>query len=170
MGTISPDITDKNMKIKGITDEDFVNYQIPSMFISTATCGFKCDKECGRQICQNGDLVKMPTIDVPNSRIVDRYMSNQITKAVVLGGLEPMDQFFETLSLISDFRINGMKDDIVIYTGYNKEEVADLLNMIGQYGNIIIKFGRFIPDQDPHFDEVLGVYLASDNQYAERIS
>ena len=28
---------------------------------------------------------------------------------------------------------------------------------------------RFIPNQKPHFDEVLGVVLASENQYAERI-
>jgi len=36
--------------------------------------------------------------------------------------------------------------------------------------NIIIKYGRFIPDKEKHYDEVLGIYLASDNQYAERIS
>ena len=38
------------------------------------------------------------------------------------------------------------------------------------YSNIIIKFGRFIPNREPHFDEVLGVNLASNNQYAKRIS
>jgi len=32
--------------------------------------------------------------------------------------------------------------------------------------NIIIKFGRFIPDQKSHMDETLGVELASPNQYA----
>ena len=37
------------------------------------------------------------------------------------------------------------------------------------YG-IIIKYGRFIPNQQKHYDEILGVYLASDNQYAEKIS
>ena len=37
------------------------------------------------------------------------------------------------------------------------------------FTNIIIKFGRYIPNQKPHYDEVLGVNLASDNQYAERI-
>ena len=36
--------------------------------------------------------------------------------------------------------------------------------------NIIIKYGRFIPHQEKHFDEILGVYLASDNQYGKRIS
>ena len=42
--------------------------------------------------------------------------------------------------------------------------------MLYDYKNIIIKYGRYIPNQTPHRDEVLGVNLASDNQYAERIS
>ena len=33
---------------------------------------------------------------------------------------------------------------------------------------LVIKYGRYVPDQQPHFDEVLGVNLASDNQYARR--
>lgn len=33
-----------------------------------------------------------------------------------------------------------------------------------------LKFGRYIPNQTPHYDSILGVNLASDNQYAERIS
>ena len=64
-------------------------------------------------------------------------------------------------------------DDFVIYTGYNKEEERPqvLIKFIkeNQYKNIIIKYGRYIPDQTPHYDEVLGVNLASDNQYAERL-
>lgn len=39
-----------------------------------------------------------------------------------------------------------------------------------KWKNIIVKFGRFIPNQHPHYDEVLGINLASDNQYAEKIS
>ena len=158
------------MRIKGITDEDFVNYKVPSMFISTCTCGFKCDKESGVKICQNGELAKMPTIDVQNSRIVDRYTANPITKAIVFGGLEPLDQFVELMNLISAFRINGVNDDIVIYTGYKEEEVVDIIAIIRLYPNIIVKYGRFIPGHAPHFDDVLGVNLASDNQYAKRIS
>ena len=61
-------------------------------------------------------------------------------------------------------------DDIVIYTGYNKDEVIEYVKELSIYPNIIVKFGRYIPNQEKHFDDVLGVYLASDNQYAERIS
>ena len=45
-----------------------------------------------------------------------------------------------------------------------------LFTKLKQYDNIIIKFGRFIPNQEKHYDEVLGVELASPNQYARRIS
>jgi len=162
------------MYITGITDEDFVNYKIPSLFISTATCSFKCDKECGRKICQNSELAHIEPIYAEDDWIISRYLQNPITHAIVFGGLEPLDQMFGTCELIIRLRERGCNDDVVIYTGYNKEEVWDKLKQFFwsnrfQRTNLIIKWGRFIPDQQPHFDEVLGVNLASDNQYAERI-
>ena len=45
-----------------------------------------------------------------------------------------------------------------------------IINNLKQFPNIIIKFGRFIPNQQSHYDEVLGINLASDNQYAKKIS
>ena len=63
-------------------------------------------------------------------------------------------------------------DTIIIWTGYTEEECEDLIYLIKEkmkYENIIIKFGRYIPNQKPHFDPVLGVNLASDNQYAKKI-
>ena len=39
-----------------------------------------------------------------------------------------------------------------------------------QYPNIILKYGRYKPNTPSRFDEVLQITLASDNQYAERIS
>ena len=168
------------MLIKGITDEDFVNYKVPSMYIATATCSFKCDKEYGHQICQNSELVKQPSHKVDNEAIVSRYISNPITKAIVFGGLEPFDSSVDLILLVNALRWMT-NDDIVIYTGYTKEELQnkvipypgetlDIFSGISSFKNIIIKFGRYIPGQTPHFDPVLGVNLASDNQYAERIS
>lgn len=78
-----------------------------------------------------------------------------------------MDQLDELISIISLFR-GKVRDDIVIYTGYTEAELADTVTAIAPFGNIIIKYGRFIPGQNPHFDDVLGVKLASDNQYAKR--
>ena len=63
------------------------------------------------------------------------------------------------------------KQDILdILAGYNKEEIQDKIDILKNFINIIIKFGRYIPNQKPHYDEVLGVNLASDNQYGEKIS
>ena len=99
------------MVIKGIIDEDFVNYKKPSMTIEFPYCSFKCDKECGQQVCQNSALVN----------------------------------------------------------GYTEEELKDELPILKQFGNIIIKFGRFIPNSLHKFDNILGVELASHNQYAKFI-
>ena len=55
-----------------------------------------------------------------------------------------------------------------LYTGYYFEEVPEWIQRLATYGNVIVKFGRYIPNQKHIFDEVLGVELASDNQYAER--
>ena len=157
------------MLVKGITDEDFVNYKLPSMFIATATCSFKCDKEYGQPICQNSALANQPNINVFMPSIVDRYIGNPISKAIVFGGLEPLDDC-DTLVLCNLFRAAGVMDDIVFYTGYTKQESWTWRQDLKRFPNIVMKYGRYIPGQQPHFDPVLGVNLASDNQYAERIS
>lgn len=157
------------MIIKQLIDEDFVNYKVPSMFIAFPRCTFKCEKECGKRVCQNGVLATSPNINIDMDEIIERYMSNFITEAIVIAGLEPFDSFDQLFDFISKLRCRT-DDDIIIYTGYYKEEISEQINQIKYMDNIIIKFGRYIPDQQPHYDEVLGVYLASDNQYAERIS
>lgn len=157
------------MVIKGVTMEDFSNYKKPSIFIAFPRCDFKCDRECGVQVCQNGALAKSPDIDIDVDIIVKKYLNNPITKAVVCGGLEPFDSWSDLLLFTKKFRENS-EDDLIIYTGYNKEEITDKINILKQFPNIIIKTGRYIPNQEKHYDEVLGVHLASDNQKAERIS
>lgn len=157
------------MRIKGLIDEDFVQYKVPSMTIMTCQCSFKCDKECGMQVCQNSKLATANIIDIDNDIIVDRYVHNPITSSIVFSGLEPFDTFDELFLLITAFR-EKTDDDIIIYTGYNKEEIMDKIEILKIFNNIIIKFGRFIPNQNKHYDTTLGVELASNNQYAERIS
>ena len=165
------------MKLKALVDEDFVNYKKPSLFIGTAQCDWKCCTEQGMDIsmCQNSALAEAKTLDVPIDEIVYRYVSNPITEAIVIGGLEPMLQFADIINLMSRLRLRYKLHyvDIVIYTGYNKneipQEIMESLRDWSNQGDIIIKYGRYVPNQEPHYDEVLGVYLASDNQYAERI-
>ena len=156
--------------VKDIIDEDFVNYKKPSMFIAFPTCTFKCEKECGVRCCQNSALAQQKNIEIELDDIVRRYTDNDITSAIVIAGLEPFDSYDCLIDLVWKFRYL-IPDDIVIYTGYNKCEIVEKVEELSStFKNIIIKFGRFVPNQEKHFDEVLGVYLASDNQYAERVS
>ena len=80
-----------------------------------------------------------------------------------------MLQIEEVLEVIDYFR-QRTDDPIIIYTGYTPDEIESKLNELRRYKNIIVKFGRFIPNQEPHRDDVLGAMLASNNQYAEKIS
>ena len=153
------------MKIKGLISEDFVNYKKPAMTIMFPYCTFKC----GTEYCQNSPLSKAEDIEIDISNIVIRYLNNPITESVVMQGLEPFDSWDDLIGLVDCLRCST-DDDIVIYTGYNKEEIINKVCLLSNYKNIIIKYGRYITNQEKHYDEVLGVYLASSNQYAERIS
>lgn len=157
------------MKIKTLLDDDLINYKKPSMVIAFPKCTFKCDKECGDKVCQNSELISMTDINISIDGLVSRYLNNNISQAIVFAGLEPFDSWKDLLLLVNAFRLQT-DDDIVIYTGYHKCEIINKINALKTYPNIVIKYGRFIPDQEKKFDEVLGVYLASPNQYAERIS
>ena len=139
------------------------------MFIGFSKCSFKCDKEFGSCICQNSSLANSPSIEVSEKEIAERYISNPITSSIVCGGLEPFDTFEELINLITEIR-NLTDDDIVIYTGYKYEEIKDKINILKKFNNIIIKFGRYIPNSSKKYDDVLGVYLSSENQYALRLN
>lgn len=156
------------MKLKNLVEEDFVNYKKPSMFLIFPKCTFKCDKENGCAVCQNGALAEEPDKDIRIDTIIERYLNNSITRALVCGGLEPFDSWEELQCLIMNFRYYS-PDDIVIYTGYNEEEIAEeKLEWLMLYGPIIIKYGRFIPNDEGYFNDELGVRLASKNQYTVR--
>lgn len=173
------------MKILGLIDEDFVQYKKPSMFIIFPNCSFKCNHECGRAVCQNQALVSETKIQINREEICDRYIVNPITSAMVLGGLEPLDDMQDVYDLIHCLRTKfHCKDTVIIYTGYTEEELINGTYYIGEQKyqneeraecwenilslkNIIVKFGRFVPDQEPHIDPILGIKLFSDNQYAK---
>lgn len=157
------------MLLKGLIEEDFLQYKEPSMFLIFPSCTMKCDRECGRPICQNSDLASASLIEIEVEKLVQRYLDNPITKAIVCGGLEPMDSFEQLVELVRVLR-RFSADFVVVYTGYRNDEIEDKLEELSKFPNIIVKFGRYVPDQESHFDEVLGVNLASSNQYAARIS
>ena len=157
------------MKLVGLIDEDFVNYKEPCMVLEFPYCSFKCDKECGMQVCQNSKLASAPNVEISNEEIIKRYLDNPVSQAIVMQGLEPFNSVYALYTFIRDFR-EVSKDDIVIYTGFTEREVYLYVDTLKSYDNIIIKYGRYIPNEKPHKDELLGVYLASSNQYAKKIS
>lgn len=157
------------MKLKGVRDEDFTNYKKPSMYLAFPFCSFKCERECGQKMCQNSTLATAPDITVDADTLIQRYLNNPITSAITCVGLEPLDSWDDLYEFISKFRAVS-NDDIVIYTGFYPYEIADKLAQLQTFANIVMKFGRFRPNQQPHYDSVLGIMLASDNQYGEKIS
>ena len=82
-----------------------------------------------------------------------------------------MLQFEDIVLFLHKFRnVYNRKDDIVIYTGYYEHEIIGEVKTLQHYPNVIVKFGRFKPNEEKHYDEVLGVELISNNQYAKKIS
>lgn len=119
-------------------------------------------------MCQNSELTRSKNITVSTQRIIDRFTNNPISKALVLSGLDPFDSYEDMIKLVQDFR-KQCSNTIVIYSGYTKDELSDRIPILHDLGNVVIKYGRYIPNQSKHFDDCLGVYLASDNQYAENV-
>lgn len=158
----------KLMLLKGIIDCDCINYKDFCLTLMFPYCDFKCDKINGCKVCQNSSLVYENNIELSNKKIYEYYNSNPLTKAICCQGLEPLDSFDDLIDFIKYFR-DRQNDPIIIYTGYNKEEVPDKLEELKKYSNIIVKWGRFILNQPPHYDKVLGVNLASSNQYGEKL-
>jgi len=163
------------MRVINVVDEDFINYYKPSMFIGTISCSGKCCLEAGipLSVCQNDGWREIVPIELDDDVLCQRYLENSLTSAIVFGGLEPFEQWQEIAVFINKLRFGyECADDIVIYTGYypDEAEVKTALDFLNTYPNIIVKFGRYIPNSSDRFDDVLGVKLSSINQYAERIS
>lgn len=156
------------MQVIAIKEEDVVNYKDISMFIALPYCSGKCWKELGLDcsICQNEELRNQPIININIDDLINKYDNNPLTSAIVFGGMEPFDSFEDIRCFLLNFRYRH-PDPVVIYTGYTEDEVKEKFSSIYLYENIIIKYGRYIPNQKPHYDEILGVNLASDNQYAK---
>ena len=63
-----------------------------------------------------------PDISISIGQLVERYLGNPISKAVVFGGLEPFDDIENVLQFIFELRANNCEDDVVIYTGYTEKK------------------------------------------------
>lgn len=163
-------ISGLKVPIKAMVVEDFSNYKLPCLFLGIGGCDFKCDKDAGRVVCQNHALAESNPLLLDLDQMVLRYANNKITHAIVIGGLEPFSDPETLVNLIKGFRDNDIMDPIVLYTGHTLSEVTvgkkALFRKIIAFKNIIIKYGRYIPDRPSIKDPILGVTLASDNQFA----
>ena len=163
------------MRVRKLLTERFQDYKLPCMYLASCFCDWKCCPD-HPYICQNHPVAQMPVTDIPDDEILDQYVNNPITGAIVIAGLEPMLQVREVDNLIRRTVERGIHTTFVIYTGYTKDEVRGIgffdelkTTGFGKDVQVVMKYGRYVPGQEPHFDEVLGVDLASDNQYAETI-
>lgn len=155
--------------VRFIKDECFQDYKTPSMLLGMCWCDWKCFKDEGKNLCQNIGLTESKILCLDIDEVVQRYLNNPITGAVVFGGLEPLFQFNEVLEFIECLR-RFSDDDVVIYTGYYPHEITDKIRILSKYHNVYLKCGRFIPNSNKKFDEILGVVLNSDNQFGMRIT
>lgn len=156
------------MILKGIVEEDFTNYKLPVMQLIFPKCSFKC----GKGLCQNSPLAKTPNVEFDENDIVKKYISNRITQGVLCAGFEPFDSPEDLILFANIFR-QHTSDILIVFTGYTEEEIQNMSAykwLKNNISNLIIKFGRYVPRQRPHYDEVLCVQLASQNQYAKVIS
>ena len=149
--------------------EDTANYKKISMFIGTPYCSGKCWRELGldSSICQNDRLRDGNKLCIYINDLIELYDNHPLCEAVVFGGMEPLDSVEDLNTFVMNFRHRHL-DPIVIYTGYTEKEAQEKLKYILLHENIVVKYGRYIPDQPRHYDEVLGVRLASPNQYAKK--
>lgn len=150
------------------------------MFIATTECDWKCCKECGKNICQNMQLAQMSDVEISPETLISRFKANFISEAIVFGGLEPLyapdnhvhafNEFSHYIYLLPHFT------DVVVYTGYYPSEIHYSNFQFWQaqtnsiHGNLIFKFGRYIPNKPSRRDPILGVELASNNQFAININ
>jgi hypothetical protein len=161
-----------NYKLLGKPLTVLNNYKKIALYIPI---GITCTKKCIKEsididaICLNENLYNIAPIETSFDEIFNQYSKNCFVESIVLSGLEPFDTFDSLINFVHEFR-QHTNDDIVIYTGYNKNEIQNKINTLKQYENIIVKFGRYIKNSSKRYDQVLGVELVSSNQYAEKIS
>jgi hypothetical protein len=126
------------MILKGVVDQDFVQYKKPCMTLMFPRCSFKCEIECGENVCQNGALAQARDIEVDTYAIAKRFLDNLMVNVLVCSGLEPFDSGKDLNRLISLLRFCECDDDVVIYTGYTEEEIKERFSWIYGHKNIII--------------------------------
>ena len=146
------------------------NKDITFNIAAGVSCSFKCCPE-HPEICQNNPLCQQRVKHVFISKLVNQYVRQKLASSITIQGLEPLDNLIELLWFLWYLR-KQTSDAVFVWTGYTEEEAEWFIKVIKDLNldNIFIKFGRFVLNGEPRFDDVLGVVLASSNQYCKKIS
>lgn len=154
-----------------VKTDDTTDYGKTSLLLVTPKCSGKCGEKCQNYYLIKNSSPKQYSV----SDIVNLYNSLDTHEAVVFAGLEPFDTFDETKAIVKAFLENNKRIDIVIYTGYNYQDIADkvdqLVSNVHSVGKtIIIKFGPYDPQNYPKswHSDLLNIDLATSNQYVEK--
>ena len=158
-----------SIRVKDVV-EVFQDYKKSALLFSCCFCDWKCCKEAGIPIsvCQNQSICSQRTITLSFESVL-RMVNNSITDAIIFGGLEPFEQIDEVVRCIEYLRFNFVSKPVIIYTGFYPEEINENTLDRLSLSHVILKCGRYIPNLPPVYDEVLGITLASNNQYGVQL-
>jgi anaerobic ribonucleoside-triphosphate reductase activating protein len=78
----------------------------------------------------------------PHTNLIDRAISNNDVGLTLLGG-EPLDQATTVLKFIKDAQASGL--DIVLYTGYELDELSEIQQACVRLADLVIH-GRYIDE------------------------
>ena len=142
--------------------EVYNDYKKVGVLLATPTCNNNC------KYCQNEYLKKKKPIEYDISEIFNFVKKNKLIKSFIFGGLDCMDSFDQTYDIIKEIR-KKFDYDIVLYTGKLKTDINLEIEKLKNFKGIIIKFGKYKKNKEKKYDELLGITLASNNQYSRRI-
>lgn len=159
------------IKLIDVKTDNISEYYKTNLLLAFPNCIGKCKN------CQNTSLYDADVENYVIEDIINLYNNLNTHEAVVCAGLEPFDSGLNLLQLFKRFLMNKKPVDFVIYTGYNENEVSNIIrrfkDALNTYGksedSLIIKFGRYLPqykNKSEEIDDILKVKLATTNQYA----
>lgn len=159
----------KTTKLLDIKTDNIIDYKKTSLLLVFPFCSGKCGEEC-----QNKHLMGTVPTKYKNIDIINLYTNLPSHGAVVFAGLEPWDSFLEMKQLVKDFISQYKTVDIVIYTGYEYNEIKNQIqelvdcfntNVVNNDDNLIIKCGMYDVNKKEYWkSDILGVNLATTNQ------
>lgn len=167
------------IKLIDVKTDNIVDYKETSILLVFPYCSGKCGPKC-----HNYKLIGTTKInEYKIEDIVNLYNKLNTHRSIVCAGLEPFDSFEDLTNIVKYFSNCNKDCDIVIYTGYTEEEIKYSVKLLNDIFNknlnksfkksLIIKFGRYVFDAEnsyKYYSDILGVELASNNQYAKIIN